>query len=293
MFKTSFLQEIFSSKLILRDTGIHAIENTVQMLLEGKEIKIDDSKTKNSAFYFPDIDNPGENPYDKLEKNSIVVIPLVGTMFKYGYWWRPGGDDLAEMLRLADRSSQVIGAILLVNTPGGTTSSVIQLEDAMRNRTKPCVGLIDGQCCSAGIYIASFCDELYAMNRMCEIGSIGTYAQFIDDSKAMEKLGYKITQIYPPESKYKNLSYREALDGKPERIIKEELTPYAVHFQNLIKENRPKLNQSTEGILEGRVFYAYDAVDNGLIDGIKNMEQVMERVKSLSDIKQTIYSQFK
>jgi len=191
------------------------------------------------------------------------------------------------------RSQEIAGTILFVNTPGGTASSIIQLEDAMRNRTKKSVALIDYQCCSGGIYAASFCDEIYAMNRVCEVGSIGTYAQFINDSEALKKWGYKIEQIYPPESKYKNLPEREAIDGKPDRIIKEQLTPFAIHFQSIIKDNRRKLNLSEEGILEGKVFYAYDAVSNGLIDGLMNMEQAVKRVKELANIQQSIYSSFK
>jgi len=138
-----------------------------------------------------------------------------------------------------------------------------------------------------------FCDKIYSMNRMCEVGSIGTYAQFVNDSEALKKWGYIIEEIYPPESKYKNLPEREAIDGKPDRIIKEQLTPFAIHFQNIIKENRPKLNQSTEGILEGKVFYAYDAVENGLIDGLMNLEQAIKKVQDLTKIQQSIYSSFK
>ena len=62
------------------------------------------------------------------------------------------------------------------------------------------------------------------------------------------------------------------MEGNPDRIIKEQLTPFAIHFQNIIKDNRRKINQSEEGILEGKVFYAYDAVNNRLIDGLMNKE---------------------
>ncbi|MDR1866124.1 MAG: S49 family peptidase [Bacteroidales bacterium] len=260
--------------------------------MEGNIISAAQPANKHIAFFVPDLDEPGVNPYDKLEENSIAVIPLTGMMMKYGYWWRPGVDMLADLIRMADASERIVGTVLLTDTPGGTTSSVIQMEDAMRNRTKPCVGLIDGECCSGGVYVASFCDELYAMNRMCEVGSIGTYAQIIDTREADKKWGYRVEQIYPPESKYKNLPLREAMEGKPERLIREELSPYAIHFQNIIKANRPNLDASAEGILEGKVFYAYDAVENGLIDGIMNMQQVKDRVKALSDRQQLIYSQF-
>lgn len=294
MLENLFLQEIFSSEMMLRESGLNAADLMLRSIIEGKPIKTEETKTTNiSGSFLPEFEEPGKNPYDDFEENSVAIIPIVGLMMKYGYWWRYGCDYFANMIRLADQSPKIAGTILLFNTPGGSTSSIIQLEDAMRNRTKKSVALIDYQCCSGGIYTASFCDEIYAMNRMCEVGSIGTYAQFINDSKALEKYGYKIEQIYPPESSYKNRPEREALEGKPERIIKEQLTPFAIHFQNIIKENRPKINQSTEGILEGKVFYAYDAIENGLIDGLMNVEQAIKRVQKLSEIQQSIYSSFK
>ena len=291
MLENLFLQEIFSSKLLLHESGLNAIDGIVRNIADGKEIKQKDLKTTNiSGVVVPDYDDSGSNPYDQFEENSIAIIPITGTMLKYGYWWGYGCDDYANLIRLADSSPQIAGTILLFNTPGGTTSSVIQLEDALRNRTKKSIALVDYLCCSAGMYTASFCDEIHAVNRMCEVGSIGTYQQFVNVSKANEKYGYEIISVYPPESKYKNLPEREALDGKPERIIQEQLTPYAIHFQNLIKENRPKLNLQTEGIIEGKVFYAYDAVENGLIDSIMNLEQAIDRVKTLSENQQTYYS---
>jgi ClpP class serine protease len=206
MLENLFLQEIFASKMLLRESCLTAIDNTVRAIIEGNPINKEETKTTNiSGFFLPGFEEPGKNPYDDFEENSVAIIPIVGMMFKYGYWWQYGCDDLANMIRLADQSPKISGTVLLFNTPGGTTSSIIQLEDAMRNRTKKSVGLIDYQCCSGGIYTASFCDEIHSMNRMCEVGSIGAYAQFINNSKALEKYGYKIEHIYPPESKYKNL----------------------------------------------------------------------------------------
>lgn len=287
-----FLFEIFSTKLLLHDTALAVVESLVSAAIEGRlPENVEKATRKWISSPVPEVDDPATNPYDRMEKDSIAVIPLNGLMTKYSTWWSNGCDYLADLIRHADRAENIAGVILLINTPGGTTSAVIQLEDALRNRTKPCLALIDGSCLSGGVYVASFCDEIHAVNRMCETGSIGTYAQVIDDSEANKKWGYKIIRVYPPESKHKNLSVREALKGKPERLIRESLTPYAIHFQNIIKENRRKLDMSVEGILEGRVFYAYDAITNKLIDGLMNLEQAIERVRRLAGEKKSFYSQ--
>lgn len=218
-------------------------------------------------------------------------------MYKYGYqsWFGyvPGIDDVANMIRYANASSQIIGTILLINTPGGTTQSVIQIEDALRTRTKPSVAFIDGQCCSGGIYAASFCDRIVAANRMCEIGSIGTQMTMLDLSEYYSSMGIKKITVRPPESSFKNTEYEQALAGDDKRLISESLTPFAQHFQNILKDNRPNLDLSVEGILEGKIFYAFDAVQNGLIDNITNFDGAVQLLQSLHTEKQSLYSYLK
>lgn len=46
---------------------------------------------------------------------------------------------------------------------------------------------------------------------MCEIGSIGVMAKFMDFTKSDEKYGIKTVEVYPPESKFKNPSTAKQL----------------------------------------------------------------------------------
>ena len=75
--------------------------------------------------------------------------------------------------------------------------------------------------------------------------------------------------------------------------IDESLTPFALHFQNIIKTNRPKIDQSAEGILEGREFYAYDAITYKAIDGLMNLDQAIAEVQNIANTNKQIYSQLK
>jgi protease-4 len=293
MLEDLFLQEIFSP-LFLHESGLKAVDSIVAGIRAGKKISETGIKQNHrSGIAFPESGDPGANPFDSFEEGSVAVIPITGMMFKYNYWWNNGCDYIADLIRLADKSAQIAGILLLMDTPGGTSSSLIQLEDALRNRTKKAVALIDYMCCSGGMYVACLCDEIYAMNPMSEAGSIGVYVQLIDEREADKRWGYTVIEIYPPESSRKNLPVREALDNKSERIIREELTPAAVHFQNLVKENRPELDLRADGVLQGRVFFATDAVKIRLIDGIMNLEQAIARVKTLHDTQQSIYSLLK
>lgn len=286
----NLLLELTSSPLLMRESAQQSVDYLCMKIIKGEKIDIQQPQlSKYIGMVVPDPDLPN-NPFDSFEENSIAVIPIIGVMLKYG--WNYGMDDVANLIRLADNSPNIVGTILLLNTPGGTTQSVIQLEDAMRNRTKPCISFIDGMCCSGGIYIASFSDKIIASNRMCEIGSIGTELTMRDYSKLFEDLGIKVVKLRPPESKFKNTEYEEALKGNDKRLIEESLTPFAIHFQNIIKENRPGIDLSVEGIIEGKVFYAYDAITYGLIDGITNFEESATILRSLVNDDKTLYSPF-
>ena len=283
------LSEVSNSVLMIKSSAIPEVE----MLLNAKKKEdIDQQKINiavSGAALASDIE---ENPFKDFAPGTVLILPIIGVMLKYSDWWSYGIDYIADLLRQADSAENVAGTILLMNTPGGSTQSLIRIEEALRLRTKPCVAVVDGMCCSCGVYVASFADKVVATNRMCEIGSIGCYMRLRDDSKAMEQYGYKFIDVYPPESSYKNKGVREALDDKPQWLIDETLSPFAQHFQNIIRQNRPNLDEKVEGIIEGRDFYAYDAKANGLIDDIITLDAAVELVVSLSEDRKKLSTLF-
>ena len=220
----------------------------------------------------------------------IAIFSITGMMMKYAHfnfsledleWIVPGIDDIATLLEYAMQSEDIDGAILVMNTPGGTTQSLIRIEEVLKKRTKPVVAVVDGMCASAGMYAASLCDRIIALNKMCSVGSIGVMVQLIDDSAFYKKNGIKIIEIYPPESAEKNKAYRDAIDGKTQTTIDEVLTPLAVNFQNIVKEHRP-VDESVDGVLSGKMFYAEDAIKAGLVDEIGNFETAVAAITSIS-----------
>ena len=200
-------------------------------------------------------------------------------------WIVPGIDDIASLLEYVMQSEDIDGAILVFNTPGGTTQSLIRLEEVLKNRTKPVVAVVDGMCASAGMYAASLCDRIIALNKMCNVGSIGVMVQLVDYGPYYKKQGIKIIEIYPPESADKNKSYRDAIDGKTQTMIDEVLTPLAVNFQNVVKEHR-QVDESIEGVLSGKMFYAEDAIKAGLVDEIGNFESAVAVITGIKEGKE-------
>ena len=100
--------------------------------------------------------------------------------------------------------------------------------------------------------------------------------------KQIEEKGIKIHTIYSNLSNYKNAPFEAARKGEYTSIKEEQLDPLARQFQDAVKQHRQNLKTDVEGILNGRMFYAKDALNNGLIDRIGTAQEATEEVRRLA-----------
>lgn len=227
-----------------------------------------------------------ENNDVSIPPDSVVVIENIGEMLKYGGMCSYGTEEIASALAAALASPNVTGAVLRIDSPGGQVVSIAPLLDVIQSSNKPIVTLAD-TCASAAYYVASATDYIMAENNIsARFGSIGVVIGFADYTAYYEDKGIKLHEIYADQSTHKNDGYNEALKGNYEPIKTNMLNPLAVQFQNHVKAARgSKLNTAIEGILAGRMFYAQDALNYGLIDGIGNLTAALAKVRQLATIK--------
>lgn len=210
---------------------------------------------------------------------SIAVIPFVGPMTKYnGGCGEPGMVKRQGWLSNFDRDPNIVGIISLFDTPGGTSDGTPQLASYIKNMSKPTVAVVLGMACSAGAWLASAHDHIYASDEYAEFGSIGAYINVVDYRGQLEKDGIKVQQVYPDISRDKNIGYRKALDGDL-TMVTQEVHNLASLFISSIKNNRQgKL--TSEDWTTGKVFGASKASELGLIDGIKSMDDIISGLLS-------------
>lgn len=220
------------------------------------------------------------------EAKKIAIIPLHGSMIKYGTACAYGADEIAAAIDDAANDSQVTGLVLDIDSGGGAVDAIAPLVDAIQRAQgmgKPVVASCD-LCASAAYYVACHCDEIMANNTIsAEFGSIGVMMSFPDYAKYYEKEGIKVHTIYSNLSEYKNQPFELAKEGKYELIKAEQLDPLARKFQETVKACREgKLDEKVEGILSGKVFFAEDALKNGLIDSIGSEQKAIDRCRELA-----------
>lgn len=285
MLKQQFLQEIQSSTLMINSSGYESINHISNSILAGtfnpEIMKLCITSTHGEIYSDPE--GP-ENPFDSWQEGSIAIIPLFGIMMKYGYWWSYGVDEIAGFLKMAYDSDKIAGVILKGDTPGGSTNSLFLIQEVLSERTKPTYGFVDGMCCSCGYIAFSYLDKIYAINRMAQVGGIGVFARMMVPNK--ENDYYKVIEVYPEESKDKNLPEREAAEGNTAKM-KEELSKLALYFRDTVTANRPDLSPDT---LTGSTYYAYEAETLGMINGIRTLSQVVKELENTVQSRKEIIS---
>ena len=183
----------------------------------------------------------GQPGGDDGKKNLVAVIPLRGTMIKYGTMCSYGADEIAAAIDEAAASKKVTGIVLDIDSGGGAVDAVAPLVDAIRRAKaarKPVVACCD-LCASAAYWTACECNEIMAANSISsEFGSIGVMMSFPDYAKYYEKEGIKVHTIYSNLSTYKNAPFEAAKKGEYDSIKTEEVDPLARKFQANVRAKR-------------------------------------------------------
>lgn len=226
-----------------------------------------------------------ESVFDNAPDGSVAFIPVKGTMLKEDTWCSYGTESIGAVMVEASRHKNISAVILEIDSGGGSVDSVPPMVDAIKiaRENTPVISWAD-LAASAAYWTASESNLIIASNDISsEFGSIGVMMSFADVRPMWEKEGVKFHTIYAPESNYKNLPFEKALKGDYDLIKKEELSPLARKFQKSVRENRNgKVDITQKGILNGRMYFAQDAVKFGLADEIGNREYAIKRAVELA-----------
>lgn len=188
----------------------------------------------------------------------VSVLTIDGPITRNGGGCSYGSIDHRNMLIQAANHPLCRGHIFIINTPGGSAWAKNDYEQAInyaRSQGQPVIAFIDGMCASAGMYLASLCDERYYMHPKDEIGCIGVMASFYTQADGSKNQFTDETyhELYDPESFDKNREFRDiANDGDSEKLVK-ELAELGVQFRADVKKACPAAKDEH---LHGKVFDA-------------------------------------
>lgn len=257
------------------------------------------AKDKNGNTYYPEeyqisedgkqvrgnwtLDLPDD---DELAQNFpfVSVLAVDGPITRNGGYCSYGSIDHRDMMMRAADHPLCRGHVFIINTPGGSAwakNDYALAIDYAHSKGQKVIALVDGLCASAGMYLASLCDERYYMNPKDQIGCIGVMAAFytLPDGAKAKYSDETYHEIYDPKSFDKNKAYRDIANKDDDKELIKELADLGVEFRADVKKACPN---ATDEHLHGKVFNAED-VKSILVDGQSSFIGVVQHAFELYD----------
>lgn len=219
------------------------------------------------------------------DPGKIAVIHIEGVL-QAGAGGAFGGgynhELLLDQLDHAAEDGQVDGIVLRVNTPGGGVVESDEIHDKVvevrEEFGKDVYVSMGAQAASGGYYVAAPADRIFA-NGQTITGSLGVIMQSFNVSELAEDLGISDQTIKSGEFKDIMSATREMTD-EDEEILQSIVDDAYSQFVGVIDEGREDLSRSeVEELADGRIYTGGQAVENGLVDDLGNMDDTIEAMK--------------
>jgi protease-4 len=193
-------------------------------------------------------------------------------------------DRLKEELQKAEADSAIVGAIIRINSPGGSVSATDiihhELMTYKRERNVRIVACLTGVATSGGYYIASAADEIIA-HPTSITGGIGVIAMKLTIENLLSKVGIEQETIKSADKKDLWSPFRPSTPDE-KMIMQTIIDAFHQRFVNAVYEGRkPNLTRKEiESLADGRIFTAEQALDAKLVDSIGYLDDALEAMKA-------------
>lgn len=221
---------------------------------------------------------------DEMDEPFINVMPVQGPITRNGGFCSYGSVELRDWLIEAANNEYCVAQVFYIDTPGGSAWAKNDFQqgiDYSHSMGKRVYAFIDGTCASAGMWLASLCDEVYYMHPKDQIGCIGVLAAFYSEKNGDKNQFTDETyhEFYDPQSFDKNKWYRDIVEKNDAKELIAELKEDGKDFRAQIHKAFPKARKEH---LHGKTFNAED-VTGILCDGQMTFGELLRHVFDVSD----------
>jgi ClpP class serine protease len=219
-----------------------------------------------------------------------AVIPVCGPLsYKYDFWtWLSDGcayQILQQQIIAAAGNEDVGRIILLMDTPGGEVTGIVELSEVMGTVSKQMVAVVDPMCASAGLWIASQCDRVVMM-KSGSIGSLGVQIIATSMAKMYEDAGVDIKFIRAAISPKKNLANSlEPFSEEAVEHLQSRVDMWGEQFLAAVAQGRGvSVSEALDKFGQGDMLFGEEALEAGLVDEIGSLQSVLMESKPKSKV---------
>ena len=172
------------------------------------------------------------------------------------------------------------GILLYVDSPGGTVYEAdelyLKLMEYRDKTSRPIYAYFASEACSGGYYVAMAADEIYA-NRNAWTGSIGVIMSLYNFTGLSEKIGVTEIDITSGRNKAMGSAWADLTDEQ-RGILQSLIDEAYAQFVGIVADGRNLETERVRELADGRIYSAWQALDNGLIDHVSGEEDAFDAI---------------
>lgn len=219
-----------------------------------------------------------EKKEGKDSKDKIAIIYAVGEIMDgEGDDATIGSTTLSKAIIKAREDKNVKAIVLRVNSPGGSSlaSDIIMREIVLCKGIKPVIVSMGDVAASGGYYISAMADSIIAMPNTIT-GSIGVFGLFPNmQSLLKDKIGITFESVKTGE--YSDFGRVDRpLNETDKMYLQSMVNRIYDDFTNVVEKGRKLDSITVEGLAQGRVWAAKDALDKKLIDSYGGINEAIK-----------------
>ena len=176
--------------------------------------------------------------------------------------------DIITAAIQAQNNPNVLGEVIFhFDTPGGNVVGAEKTANVIKDITKPTRAIIHGECCSAGLILASQCDIFESEGETQLTGSLGVRTTMIDRSEQDRQNGITRHIIVSENAPNKALDPASEADRLKLKAFITKIESVFINFVASGRNTTPEFVRENFG--KGAVLIARDALAVGMIDKIQ------------------------
>lgn len=254
-------------------------ENKLKSLLD-----IDSGSPLNSVS-IADYIASGKGRIKSTAKDKIAIVYAQGEIrYGEGDVEYIGQEKIIDALKKIRKDKNIKAVVLRVNSPGGSAlaSDMIWRELEITKKEKPLVVSMGNYAASGGYYIACNAHKILAEPTTIT-GSIGVFGMIPNFSQLADNIGINAEQV---GTNKQSLGYSpfEPMTEEFHNYAKESIEDIYKTFVERVASGRNMSFAQVDSIGQGRVWTGKEALKNGLIDELGNLEDAIKLAAELAEI---------
>ena len=273
------------------DTAQYALKNKLVDEL-GSNATIEKALTKQFGWSSVDKNFSAVSMYDYMLKKPVETGSAIAVIYANGAIMdgpetagNVGGDTTASQIRDARLDAKVKAIVLRVNSPGGSVSASELIREelaAAKAAGKPVVVSMGGMAASGGYWISTPANYIVA-NQSTLTGSIGIFGVINTFENSLDSIGVHTDGV--ATSPLADIALTKTLPPEVQQMMQLGIENGYQRFIGLVAASRKQTPEQIDKIAQGHVWTGLDAKGNGLVDGLGDFDDAVNKAAELAKLK--------